>query len=403
MLFLVVMGFSNYLKGGHSGTSNEIWTSFIGRDTTVGILPDQYANYYTYTIAHQDEDMGFRIRGAFPDTRYFSFNVYSLGDNTTQGSIVDYQIESDSGAPNHFVANKDSVEVGKNYTVHVVPNKYKNIELKNVLSFRNDVKLLLIVIRLYDFNIDDFGGVAFPTVEAFRVNEDESGHELAAAQSPRPLNLRKIVRAVSLPRMVERLAWLYRAENQTQLDRSDRQYYTLPFHAIDDSGFLENNDNRYLLTAITKKEDEVFIFKFKSPSFTTGPENINTTDVRYWSFNLGNAATYNFNAIKDEDAIIDADGYVHIVLANKDAALVSRVKALGYNFMEWNMPWQKGLILFRHMLADPDFEAQIDIIPEFVDSTDDYDAIEAQNYIGDYAPQGIRMSREDFLESYRAL
>ena len=78
-----------------------------------------------------------------------------------------------------------------------------------------------------------------------------------------------------------------------------RNILSIPFHAIDTEGFIENNDNRYLLSAITKKEEEVYMFRFKSPSFTAGPEDINQTDVRYWSFNLGNSATYNFNALKD--------------------------------------------------------------------------------------------------------
>lgn len=397
-IMLLVLGLFLYLKSGHTGPSNEVWTSFIGRDTTVGILPDQYANYFTYTAAITSDDIGFRVKGRFPESRYFSFNVYSLGDNETQGSLVDYQIISDSGKPNHFVANPDSVDIGEEYTVHIVPDKFSDLELKNKLIYRNDVKLLLIVIRLYDYDKDDYGGVGYPTVEAIKIKASD----IISTRAPRPLSLRSIVRTFSLPKMVDRLANLYRAENQTLLDGPD-QLYTLPFHAIDDSGFIENNDNRYLMTGITKDENEVFVFRFKAPSFTTGPDDIHHSDVRYWSFNLGNAATYNFNAIKDEDAIVDDDGYVHIVLADADTELESRVTQLGYNFMEWNMPWQKGFILFRHMLANPQFEAQIDEIPEFVASTIDHESIEAQLYIGDYAPKGLRMTREAFLEKYQVI
>ena len=162
-----------------------------------------------------------------------------------------------------------------------------------------------------------------------------------------------------------------------------------------------NNDNRYLLSAITKKEDEVYMFRFKSPSFTAGPEDINQTDVRYWSFNLGNSATYNFNALKDEEAMVDEDGYVHIVLASKDTEIEARVKELGYNFLEWNMPWEKGLILFRHMLANPDFEVQIDDVPPIKEGMKDFTSTEAQKYMGDFSPQGLRMKKRDFLKEYR--
>jgi len=219
--------------------------------------------------------MGFRIKGKFPDARYFSFNVYSLRDNTTQGSLVDYEIASNSGQPNPFIADRDSVELGEDYTVHIVPSKHK-------------------------YNVDDFGGVDFPTVEAFTMEDgraEEGGAEevtIEPARLPRGLNLRGLVRKKRLPEMVRRLGLLYETERIVALDGppSEEKYLSIPFHAIDTK----------------KKEDEVYVFRFKAPSFTTGPEDINQTEVRYWSFNLGNSATYNFNAVKDEDAQVDDDG-----------------------------------------------------------------------------------------------
>ena len=391
----------SYFNNGAKTPTNTVWESYIGRDTTVGILPDKYANYFTYTAARTNNDIGFRIKGQFPDSRYFSFNVYSLGDNITQGSLVDYDIATDSGLPNPFTVNRDSTEVDDNYTIHVLPSKFQNPDLSNVLSFRDDVKLLLIVMRLYDYNKDDFGGVEFPTIEAISFNEEESKDEIENIKLPRPLNLRGIVRRRSLPGMVKRLSLLYKTEKTVQLDNADQDaQYTIPFFRIDSRGYIENNDNRYLLAAITKSDDEVYFFRFKAPSYTSGPENINQTDVRYWSFNLGNAATYNFNALKDEDAIIDEDGYVNILLASKDKELENRVEALDFNFLEWNMPWRKALILFRHMLADASFEIQIDDVKPISESTTNFDELEAQHVMGDYAPQGIRMSKADFLRSY---
>ena len=393
---------NRYFNSGGLEPNNEVWTPFIGRDTAVGILPDEYANYFTYTVVRTNKNTAFRIKGDFPSTRYMSFNVYSLQDNSTQGSIVDYQINTDSGKPNPFLANADSVEVGGKFTVNIIPERYKDEELQNKLVFKDDVRFLLMVIRLYDFNIDDFGGVEYPTVEAFTLNKKEEVAETKPVRLPRALNLRKIVRRVSLPKMVDRLRVVFETENtvQTDVSKTDKPQYTIPFHAINDDGFIENNDNRYLMAAITKQENEVYVFRFKSPSFTTGHENINKTDVRYWSFNLGNEATYNFNALKDEDALLDKHGYVNLVLASKDEEIQKRTEELGYNFLEWNMPWKRGYILFRHMLANPDFEAQIDDVPQIEFGMEDFKSTEAQNYMGDYAPQGIRMSKADFLKAY---
>ena len=403
LLGLTIVWFllTRYLNGGTTTPDNTVWQSYIGRDTTVGILPDRYANYFTYTVARTNDDIGFKIKGVFPSTRYFSFNVYSLGDNATQGSLVDYQIETDSGKPNPFVVNQDSVATDNNFTVYIVPSKHKEKKLPNLLPFKDDSRLLTMVIRLYDYNIDDFGGVEFPTVEAFKMEDAVENTTLTPVNLPTALNLRTIVRNVSLPGMVKRLGGVFLTEKTSQLDGpTGQKHVEVPFHAIDTRGYIENNDNRYLLAGITKKENEVFVFKFKSPTYTTGPADINQTNVRYWSFNLGNAATYNFNGLKDEEIILDEQGYANIVLASKDAALQARTKALGYNFLEWNMPWEKGLILFRHMLANPNFEAQIDNVPPINDDMADFTPIEGQKFMGDYAPQGIRMSKIDFLAEY---
>ncbi len=405
LILILVYSGQLYFNNGGTSPDNSVWQAYIGRDTTVGILPDEYANYFTYTLVRTNKNIGFKIQGDFPDTRYMSFNVYSLQDYTTQGSLIDYQIETDSGKPNPFLANKDSVAVGKSFTTYVVPERYEESELPNKLVFRDDERFLLMVIRLYDFNKDDFGGVEYPTVQAFTLDDDSESNEenitasITPVNLPRNLDLRYIVRKTRLPKMVERLNRLFKTEQQIQFDGSPEASKTapVPFHGLNTNGYIENNDNRYLMAAITKQEDEVYYFRFKAPTYTTGSENINKTDVRYWSFNLGNHETYNFEAIKDEDALVDDNGYVHIVLGDEDKAIQAKAKTLGYNFMKWNMPWKKGFILFRHMLANPDFEAQIINVPPFDDHEGSYEPIEAHHFMGDYAPQGVRMTKADFL------
>ena len=343
-LILLVCFAILYLNQGSSKPTNEVWQSYIGRDTTVGILPDQYANYFTYTSALTNRNTAFKIKGAYPDTRYFSYNVYSLGDNTTQGSIIDRNIESVSGLPNPFLsASKDSI--GQYYEIHVLPKKYNHLNLKNALYYDSGTRLMTIALRLYDYNIDDRGGVPLPTVEAYRIESGENDDELKPKRLPRALNLRSIVRRFSLPKMVERLSLLYETEQKVALDQNAHAAFAnIPFHAINTSGFIENNDNRYLLAGITKEENEVYIFKFKSPSYTTGAENIVTSDVRYWSFNLGNAASYNFNGLKDEDAKMDSEGMVTIVLADRDADIIKNADQQLFSIMLFC----QGSGLFQH-------------------------------------------------------
>lgn len=404
LIVLLLLGWivlDRQLNNGSIEPDHTVWTTFIGRDTTVGILPDQYANYYTYTVARTRKDVGFRIKGQYPHARYFSFNVYSLGDNTTQGSIVDYQINPDEGMSNPFIEVEGNQE--NSYSIHLLPDHLSDLQYANSLPFDNDTRLLTIVMRLYDYDIDDKGGVDLPTVQAFTIHDDKRS-ELSPTNLPRPLDLRSIVRRRSLPKMVERLSVLYNTENTIQLEgvHDQSSYPSISFHAIDTKGFIENNDNRYLLAGITREEDEVYLFRLKPPTHTTGPSDINQTDVRYWSFNLGNAASYNFNALKDEDAIIAKDGFVYIVLGTPDdQELQDIAHQKDWNYLAWNMPWKKGLILFRHMLAHPNFEAQIEDVPAIDPDMDDYTFSEARRYMGDYAPHGQRMSRSEFINEYQ--
>ncbi len=71
-------------------------------------------------------------------------------------------------------------------------------------------------------------------------------------------------------------------------------------------------------------------------------------------------------------------------------------KEQGFNFMHWNMTWPKALILFRHMLADSSFEAQIDHVPAILAGLSDFTELEAYKHMGDYAPRGLCMSQETF-------
>ena len=89
------------------------------------------------------------------------------------------------------------------------------------------------------------------------------------------------------------------------------------------------------------------------------------------------------------------------MLASKDAEVERLTRELNYNFLEWNMPWEKALILFRHMLADATFEAQIDDVPPIYDHMTEFRDQEGQKYMGDYAPRGRRMSKEQFLSNFQ--
>ncbi|MEM1119636.1 MAG: hypothetical protein AAGJ18_04265, partial [Bacteroidota bacterium] len=285
---------NRYLNSGSIEPDNAVWNEHIGRDTTVGLWPDVYANYFSYTFVRTDENVGIQIKGQFPDARYMSYNVYNLEDKSTQGSIIDADIQTDSGRPNPTLVKEGLPD--ETYTINVIPAKNKDADLPNKLVFRDDSKVLLIVLRYYDFNQDDYAGVDLPTTQAFEMTESTA---FQPVNLPLGLNLKSLVDA---PEIAKDVDFLYQAENLQALDgpKNQQTYYSLPFFRVIGEGMIQNNDNLYLLTGITKKKEEVYVMQFQAPTFVQTAADLDSAEVRYWSINIGNDRSYVFNALKDE-------------------------------------------------------------------------------------------------------
>ena len=92
LIGLSLFGINRWLNSGSIEPDNSVWYEYIGQDTTVGLWPDIYANYFAYTYYKTKDNLGLKIRGTFPNSRYLSFNVYNIRDKTTQGSLIDADI-----------------------------------------------------------------------------------------------------------------------------------------------------------------------------------------------------------------------------------------------------------------------------------------------------------------------
>jgi len=388
-LAISLFAINRWLNSGSLEPDNTVWYEYIGQDTTVGLWPDIYANYFAYTYYKTKDNLGLKIKGNFANTRYQSFNVYNIRDKSTQGSLID----ADIIAQESFEI--DDISKNKEYEINILPKKYENLELENKLVFADDAKMFLVVMRLYDFNEDNYGGVQLPKVQAFDLDKEDTFEPL---RLPKGLNLRKFV---SGPKIAEDIWFMYKSENLFPLDGPEnvKPNYKLPFYRIIGEGMIQNNDNLYLLSAVTKQESELYILKFKAPSFAKETEDIGHTDVRYWSVNIGDDLSYDFNAIKDEDCIIDSSGFVTIIIGDDDASVRAKCDSLGLNFLEWNVPRDKGYIIYRNMLSAKDFTGNFNKVPALKDTGNEvFETKETSNYIGDYAPVGYRITYHDFLK-----
>ena len=318
-----------------------------------------------------------------------SYNVYNLTDQSTQGSVVDVDIEAEKP----FIINDKTAE--DTYSIHVLPEKHANSSLPNQLIYKEGAAVLLVIIRLYDFNQDDYGGVALPGVEAFKLEDSD---EKKSVPLPSPISL---INSWKPEEIAKDFTYIFESEETKVLDAPKKEYASLPFFRVTGERMLQNNDNLYLISAITKKENELYVIKFKPPSYVKEQKDIGQTDVRYWSMMIGSDLSYTFNTIKDEDCLIDENGKVTIVIGDNDAELKERVAALGFNFMEWNITRNKGFVIYRNMLTSKEFEGHILKLDAMTEKDKkDFSKFEAGQFIGEYAPKGIRMSTEDFFGEY---
>ena len=365
--------------------SDSQWEPFIGTDPKVIALPDFYSNYYAFSFDRTKEDnkyIGIRVKGQFGYARYMSYNLYDAKKASSFGGFTDTALVPDAGSVNPFKPYADPNTPGRDYTLTVVPKGYPvyGNEL-NVFTFITDsIDILTLMIRYYVPQKSVTAGVPLPSIEAFDVR---TGNAV-----PLPPTY-SILKELSESVYTTRLSPIFK----TAIDDTIRFYHAIGL------GQFNNADNLYLISALKRLNNEVFLLRFKPPTFrldgTTDPNN----DVRYWSITQSRKNTTSALGIKDADFKTAADGYVYIAIGDEN--IKGKAKKAGYNFMPWMVQDTSLVLIYRNILGDPSFAGYLGKVPVISMSNPRNIFIQnARNYIGDYAPRGIKMSRLTFIKNY---
>ena len=365
--------------------SDAQWEPFIGTDPKVIALPDFYSNYYAFSFDRTKEDnkyIGIRVKGQFGYARYMSYNLYDAKKASSFGGFTDTALVPDAGSVNPFKPNADPNAPGRNYTLTVVPKGYPVYSNEsNVFTFITDsIDILTLMIRYYVPQKSVTAGVPLPSIEAFDVR---TGNTVSL---PPTYSIRK---ELSESVYTTRLSPIFK----TAIDDTIRFYHAIGL------GQFNNADNLYLISALKRLNNEVFLLRFKAPTFrldgTTDPNN----DVRYWSITQSRKNTTSALGIKDADFKTAADGYVYVAIGDEN--IKGKAKKAGYNFMPWMVQDTSMVLIYRNILGDPSFAGYLGKVPVISMSNPRNIFIQnARNYIGDYAPRGIKMSRLTFIKNY---
>jgi hypothetical protein len=362
---------------------SDIWEVFPGKDDTTLALPDFYSNYFDYSFDRSQgraKYVGLRVTGEFAYARYMSFNIYDAHEGVSQGALTDFQIKPLPGSVNPFVAGSDANLTNRSYSITVLPEGYSTDGQDNVLTFASEAINVLTLMLRYYVPQGPFGSVPLPKVEAF---DARSGK---CVRLPSPYRLRG-----SMPKVVLR----GRLHPVFRTDIDD----TLRFYHAGGGGQFNNADNMYLITAIKDGEGQVLLIRIKPPSYPLTNDEYDRSDVRYWSVNEGDADTSTAFGMKDEEFKRARDGFVYIAIG--DPTIKTTAEERGYNFMPWRAKRRKSVVLYRNMVTNPQFRANLSKVPEIVPkdllNKQNFYEMNAKNYIGDYAPTGVKVSQKLFM------
>ena len=144
-----------------------------GDNQTLLAFPDIYADYWEYTYSYKDNpNIGLRLTGKFPKSRFFNFTVYNDETQIDVSSIEDVNIQPDDSSINPYV--KETDDYGANgYTIYIIPANTPasaRASMKNICEFPEDVNMVSIFMRLYlakQYSGDEYGGVDMPAIQAF--------------------------------------------------------------------------------------------------------------------------------------------------------------------------------------------------------------------------------------------
>lgn len=410
---------------------NSRWVPVPKIDYYVPAYPEENTTYWIFDFQTY-KNMKLEIKGKFPYARYMNLILYDYNSGEVavweyngikkKQVLEDRDIIADEDNYNPYQPNLSRLGENRNYTVHVVREDndsrnhlYADGTLKdNTLVIPSDLNIAAVFLRVYMPDNEGHlrGDVPLPVISTFYLNDNG-----LAFPSPCPNQ------QIAPP---DRLTGGFLGLDPAEIDENDPELEHLYIWSYkpggadkdgdgeadgDGFGLYPNGENPYLLAPLMHDpEKDVATMKFKAPTFSRTREFPNipfseNDEVRYFSVCMGGyVMTNTSDCFSDEDLKIDADGYVHIAVvpngekSNYDSDPV-------WNVFKWGQHLYPAL-LYRQIGVNPDFEnsfskadvaIHVNMDPE-TSSIADIVSKKASVKIGEYAPEGIYCSLDEFKE-----
>ena len=366
----------------------------------LGAYPDLYSKYWVYAFdITQNENVGLRITGEYPQTRFFSFSIYNDLRGEAIDGLDDIDILPDNGSVNPYKTS--TTGIGNRYTIYLLKkgtdlSLFPNIKEENICYFGDEVQCVSICLRQY-LGVDEFGGVGLPAVE---------GVSLLTGKS------------VKVPEPVASKATMMKEGYYEPLATDENM--SVPFLLAPRGEYFPNYSTDYLYCRTRMTTDQVFTFSFIPAPVPNAVEEYETAKARYWSICIGSVVnTRSYCSFYDKMLEYPEGEKINVVVVsanNKELSAVKEaVKKIPNSYLlEWN---EKTLddqgreigdiitVMYRNILPDKTWEySMVNVTPTKYNNpyanVTDPDKQEAHRVIGDYGPLGTKYSTEEFLKLY---
>lgn len=354
--------------------------------TTNALLLDTNATYWVVTY-NAVPGARLRISGTYPHSRYMSFNVYDPAARPID-ALSDVQVSPDPGSTNPYQPGADRTARRRSYTAYLdfgapptqrAPNTmYSGTSGTGSPNFSGQ---LWYRVYLPDGGRGLDGGVGLPQVTLEPAGGASGGggspcqsttlptldavNQQIAANDGGPLPILGAYPGQSPPNWTL-FVNLQQSFKEIVLDNptgAAAEPIADKAPASQGAGFYSNKDISYVFSATSRGYGPLIVIHGRAPTFadTRGGEPVMPSgeQLRYFSFCQYDPASQRVIACLPDDQIVrDAAGNYTIVVSTAADRPTNARAQCGVTWLPWG-PTSQGLLIYRHMLADPGFAQSI--------------------------------------------
>jgi hypothetical protein len=250
-------------------------------------------------------------------------------------------IVPNAGSTNPFQPMADRQARNRSYTILIRQGLVPQTGRAPNTMYTGPERPVTLMYRIYapDQHMDDFGNVPLPSVEALVGPPDHPRRVI-----PLP--------ACTPPRYVRAIQ-----NNLVQI------IFPMIWRRIGAGQIGTNTDDAYLDMRLNRDDANVFMIRFKEPTFAatyTGAKITGQEDVRYWSLCEYDQTTGSVVAcVHDFDAVRSRSGYVTVAISTPANRPDSATAANGVNWLPFGND-SVGLVVYRQLLPNPAFPGNIE-------------------------------------------